>query len=292
MSGGGASQKAAKRARARFEARGDVVWQLTTVPDQSAAKATAEAAAQGADLIVVIGGDGTVAEVAAGLIAGSRRIPLAVIPRGTANVLALNLGIPRDINGAISTALDGIAVPIDAGRLNGQTYLISAGSGSHAEMVAAADRRSKSKWGVLAYPLAWLRKSRGLLDTVSYTVTMDGKTHDIEATMIQVMNCGAVFWRGWEFAPGISPVDGFLDVVVYRATTLADYLTAAAYLLSGAPTETDLVEHWRGKRIQIDADSEVQLQRDGEVAGTSPATIEVEPRAVPIVMPRGGPWAG
>lgn len=265
---------------------------MDTVPDESAAVQAAEAAVRGADLIVVIGGDGTVAEVAAGLIAGSRRIPLAVIPRGTANVLALNLGIPRDIDGAITIALDGTAVPIDAGSLNGQTYLVAAGTGSHAEMVAAANRRLKSKWGVLAYPLGWLRKSRGSLEPVSYTVTMDGETREIEATMIQVMNCGAVFWRGWEFAPGISPVDGVLDVVVYRATTLADYLTAAAYLLRGAPTETDLVEHWRGKRIQIEADPDVRLQRDGEVAGTSPATIEIEPRAVPIVMPRSGPWAG
>jgi YegS/Rv2252/BmrU family lipid kinase len=265
---------------------------VDTVPDGSAAKQAAEAAVRGTDLIVVIGGDGTVAEVAAGLMGGSRRIPLAIIPRGTANVLALNLGIPRDIDGAISIALNGTAVPIDAGSLNGQTYLVAAGTGSHAEMVAAANRRLKSKWGVLAYPLGWLRKSRGSLEPVSYTVTMDGETREIEATMIQVMNCGAVFWRGWEFAPGISPVDGFLDVVVYRATTLADYLTAAAYLLRGAPTETDLVEHWRGKRIQIDADPEARLQRDGEVAGTSPATIEIEPRAVPIVMPRNGPWAG
>lgn len=290
VSGGGESRRAAGRARVRFEGRGHTVRSIRTRPGTHLPDLARQVVAQGAERVVAVGGDGTVTEIAEGLLSSGREVPVAIIPQGTANVLALNLGIPRDIDAAIGAALEGQPIKIDVGWVNERLFLISAATGSHAEMVAAADRRLKSRLGVIAYAVAWL-KSRRSLEPSSYTIAANGHVQHVEATMVQVMNCGAVFQRAWKFAPGISPVDGQLDAIAYRARSVAEYVTAAAYVLRGAPTETDLVDHWRAAQFRIDADPPVRLQRDGEVAGHTPARIHIEPRALPVVVPEASPWA-
>lgn len=268
-----------------------------TGPEVGAARLAERAVEVGADRVVAIGGDGTAAEAAAGLLAADRKVPLAIVAGGTANVLALNLGIPRRLDGAIATAVEGIPVAIDAGRVRelghggGETFLLSVGTGLHAELVARADRASKRRWGVAAYGLAGWKANRATAP-VRYRITCNREVQEIEATMVQVMNCGAIFRTRWEMAPGISPVDGLFDVLVYRAATIPEYLATASHVVRGTPTQTELVEHCRGARVVVEADPPVRLQRDGELAGSSPAEIEVLPRALPIVMPVSGPWAG
>lgn len=263
----------------------------TGVDAPAAMLARAAADRGGTDRVLAVGGDGTVAEAAAGLLEAGRRIPLGVVPRGTANVLALNLGIPRSLAGAVRIAAEGTSVPIDIGRIDGAPFLISVGTGLHAEMVARADRTLKRRWGVAAYGLAGWGAHRSSTP-VRYRLVCDGESVETEATMVQVMNCGALFRTEWELGPGISPVDGVLDVLAYRATTLPQYLTAAAHVVKGTPIGSRLVEHRRATRVTIDADPPVSLQRDGEPAGCSPAEVVIEPRALPVLMPAAGPWAG
>lgn len=262
-----------------------MVWD-PAVGVASAARAAADA---GVERVVAIGGDGTVAEVAAGLLAAGRPAELAILPQGTANVLALNLGLPRLLDDAIAVALDGRSVPLDCGRVNGEVFLLSVGVGLHAEMVARADRESKQRWGVAAYGLAGWRANLSSVP-VRYRIDCDGGTEELEGTMVQVMNCGAVLRREWEFAPGISPMDGILDVLVYRAATLAQYLVAAAHVLRGTPTDTPHVVHRRAARVRVDAEQPVRLQRDGELAGTTPAEITIDPRPIPVVVPVASAW--
>ena len=246
--------------------------------------------ASSADRVIALGGDGTVSEVAAGILAAESGVPLAVVPLGTANILALNLGIPPDPATAVELAAGGDAWPIDIGRVNGEVFLLTVSTGLHAEMVARADRRSKRRWGLVAYGLAGWRANREVAP-VLHRVICDGVAEEFEVTMMQVMNCGAVFRRAWELAPGVSPIDGTLDVLAYRAASIPEYMLAAAQVLRGAPTSTDLVEHRRAARVTIVTDPPVRVQRDGESAGRTPIEVDLLPRALPVVMPQGGPWA-
>jgi len=254
------------------------------------ATAIARRAAVSADRVIAMGGDGTVTEVAAGILAAGGSIPLAVVPLGTANILALNLGIPHDPAAAVKLAVEGDAWPIDVGRVNGEVFLLTVSTGLHAEMVARADRRSKRRWGLVAYGLAgW--KANQEAARVRHRVTCDGVAEEFEVTMMQVMNCGAVFRRAWELAPGVSPIDGRLDVLAYRAASIPEYMLAAAQVLRGAPTSTDLVEHRRAARVTIATDPPLRVQRDGEPAGHTPIEVDLLPRALQVVMPEEGPWA-
>lgn len=267
---------------------GHVVELVPTRPEIPMAQ-TARKAASGGDRLVAVGGDGTVTEVGAGLLTLDRTVPLAIVPHGTANILALNLGVPRDTDEAIDLALNGRVVEIDVGRLNGVPFLLTIGTGVHADLVARADRSAKKKWGIAAYGIAGLQATREARP-VPYTLTLDGEVREIDATMVQVMNCGAVLRRAWECAPGVSPVDGLLDVIAYRAASIPEYLTAVAHIVRGAPTDTELVVHGRAAAVRIETERPVGIQRDGEEAGTTPAKIEVEPRALAVVVGSECPW--
>lgn len=274
-----------------------MAWDLAGPGAAELARAAAE---EGADRIVAIGGDGTALEVAAGLLAAERPVPMAHVPRGTANVLALNLGIPFTLAGAIRSAVGGVVTRMDVGRLatDGGTagpeaapFLLSVGTGLHADIVERADRRAKRRWGAMAYVWAGWRLS-GVAAPVRHRLTIDGEALEVEATMIQVMNCGAmVYRRSWTMGPGITPVDGLLDVVAFRARSRGEYARVATGVVRGAPTATPLVLHRRGARIRIESDLPVRIQRDGEPAGTLPVEIGVETRALPVVVPAGSPWA-
>ncbi len=289
MSGSGAGEKAADRARAALEQRGHAVQAHPTSQDEPTIE-VARRAAQTVERVIAIGGDGTVTDVAAGILAAGGQVPLAVVPVGTANILALNLGIPGHPAAAIDLAVGGRVALIDVGRVNGEIFLLTVSTGLHAEMVARADRDSKRRWGVAAYGVAgW--KANQEVERTRHQVTCDGVSEEFDVTMMQVMNCGAVFRRTWELAPGVSPIDGTLDVLAYSAASIPEYMLAAAQVLRGAPTSTDLVEHRRAARVTIATDPPVRVQRDGEPAGRTPVEIDLLPQALPVVMPPDGPWA-
>ena len=204
-------------------ARGDRIDLLGTGRAIDARTAARKAAESGAERVIAIGGDGTVVEAAAGLLALSDPPPLAIVPQGTANLLALNLGVPHDRESAIQAAFSSEVGRIDCGRANGEPFLIAVGAGVHADVIARADRSSKRRWGVAAYGIAGWHATRGVTP-VRFTIEIDGEEIEIEATTVQVMNVASVIRRGWEFAHGVSPVDGILDVVAHRASTLAEHI--------------------------------------------------------------------
>lgn len=291
MAGRGAGRQAAARLAAVAAARGDSVELLGTGRWIDARTAARKAAESGAERVVAIGGDGTVVESAAGLLALADPPPLAVVPQGTANLLALNLGVPHDRESAIQAAFSREVGRLDCGRANGEPFLIAVGAGVHADVIARADRNSKRRWGVAAYGIAGWHATRGVTPA-PFTIEIDGEELEIEATTVQVMNVASVIRRGWEFARGVSPIDGVLDVVAHKASTLAEQIVTAAAVVRGAPTATALVVHRRGRRVRVAVEPPVTVQRDGEVAGSTPVEIDVLPRALPVVLPEGGPWTG
>ena len=243
---------------------------------------------------MAIGGDGTAIDVASGLLAAERSAPMAFVPCGTANVLALNLGIPTALDAAVTTAVEGVETRVDVGELRAagasEPFLLSVGTGLHAGIVERAGRALKRRVGSLAYVWAGWRELGGT-PLLPHRITIDDEELEVEASMVQVMNMGSVFRRSWSLGPDVTPVDGLLDLLAYRTPTAVGYLRVAARVLQGAPTATDLVLHHRARRVRIEAEPPAKVQRDGELAGETPIELEVRPAALAVVVPSGSPWA-
>ena len=133
---------------------GEPMWLETTPADPGSGQAT-EAARAGVDLVMAAGGDGTVTACAAGL--AGQAVPLAILPAGTGNLLAFNLGIPLDLAQALEVALTGVDRKIDLGNANGRPFVAMAGLGVDAKMLRSTSEAAKKRFGYAAYVAAVLR---------------------------------------------------------------------------------------------------------------------------------------
>lgn len=240
-----------------------------------------EALARGVERVLVSGGDGSVME-AAGALAGTG-VALAVIPGGTGNLLAMNLGIPTDPTEAMRCALTGKAYPMDVGRANGTVFLIMAGMGADAQMIRDADRELKNRLGPLAYfAAAWRSRAR---TRSSYTITVDGRRIRRRAHTVLVANLGRVT-GGVELVPGAAPEGGSLQVAVLRARGLWNLSQVALAAVLGSGQSRGLLEVRRGRKIRIETARPQPVQLDGNESGqTTVLEIEVEPGALQLVRP-------
>jgi diacylglycerol kinase (ATP) len=263
-------------------------WDVLVTKTAGDARRYAEQAlALGVDAVGVYGGDGTVMEVASAL-AGTR-VPLAIFPGGTANVISLELGIPNDpaeacalVSGGRSTMRD-----IDVGRLGDSIFLTRIGMGLDSNVIAATDRDQKDRMGWVAYALNTLRE---LADPKisNYTLTLDGQAIEIEGLMCIVANSG-IFSANTggavlTFAPSISVTDGLLDVMVIRRADVGSLLAVAASIVTGAD-DTEPMPHWQVREAIIQAEPPQSIQLDGEILGPMTVHASVWPRALRVVVP-------
>ena len=240
------------------------------------------------DRLIVCGGDGTVGGVLAAL-AGSA-VTVGIVPGGTGNQLARNLGIPLDTQSAVRVALTGTVVPIDMAVTDRGEWLSQMGGlGLDARMVAEVDARHKGRWGVAAYVFAALRH----LGRHRYRarIRIDGKRPvRRKAATILVVNAGRLLGV-LEPVPGASPVDGALHVGVFKTHTPGQWMRLAAALALQRVEEGPLVEIHRARRIEIDTKEPQPFEIDGEPMETrSHVTFTVVPGAVRVVVPSESVW--
>ena len=243
-------------------------------------------ASDGADRIVAIGGDGTVAAVASALAGGS--LPLAIVPVGSGNVLAEALGIPLDREEALQMARDGGDVRfIDAMRVNGRVAVVNAGVGISSLTVRDVPHGAKLVFGRVAYVMT------GVVKTMSsgaskFRVEIDGRERSLKAIEVSVVNAALTKEKPVFLFPDIHPDDGELDVLVVWAPSVPDFLRKVAEATLGQATLERNVQWSRAQiRVVIDTDRELPVQADGDVVGTTPATIDVLPGAVGVIVPPG-----
>jgi YegS/Rv2252/BmrU family lipid kinase len=246
-----------------------------------------KAVAEGVQRLLVCGGDGSVTE-AADALAGSE-VALAVLPGGTGNLLAVNLGLPTDMQAAMRLALTGEVRPLDVGRANGRVFLIMAGMGLDAHMVRDADRKLKERLGVLAYLVAALRNLSRPANR--YAITIDGRLFHRRAKTVLVANVGRIT-GGLELVPGADPEDGLLDVAILRAQGFWGLaLLAVGTLFGRRPASRSLrgealLEIHRGREIVIETAHPQPVQLDGnEVAPTARLEVHAEPGALRVIRP-------
>lgn len=241
--------------------------------------------------VVAAGGDGTIAEVITGL-AGTG-VPLGVIPQGTANQVASNLGIPADVERAVEVVVNGVPAPMDLGQLgDGRYFALIAGAGWDAEVMSTATRQLKERWGFGAYLIAGLR-SVITPPSASFRITADGQTFEISAATVLLANVGQIFADilpvNFKIGPGVSFSDGLLDVCIFAPRTLPEVATVLWRVASRRYVGDERIIYLQAREISIVADPPVITQLDGDCIGHTPLTARAVPAGVQVLVPPPSP---
>ncbi|MBX6315112.1 MAG: diacylglycerol kinase family lipid kinase, partial [Isosphaeraceae bacterium] len=228
--------------------------------------------------------DGTVSGVAEGLV--GTVIPLGIIPLGTANVLARELGIPVDLEGACALLAGPKALDsIDAMRVDGRHYFTQIGIGIDALMIRDTRTEAKRRFGRWAY--LWTAGTRLLgFQPRRFTLSVDGQALRLRASQIVLANVGTLGQPPLRWGPNIDPRDGRINVCIIRARTAADYARLAWHVVRGRHRQNPNVRYLVAERsIAITAGKPLPVQADGEIIGTTPVAVAVVPRALHVVVP-------
>ena len=247
----------------------------------------AAAIADGADLIIAAGGDGTVSEVVDGM--ANSPVPLAILPGGTANVLAHEVGLRRSVQGAARQIGECVPSRVSLGKIEtadgeARHFLLMAGAGFDAEIIRDLDPGLKGHFGKLSYFLGGLgHLGRGLreLEAVS-----DGRRQRCSFALIsKVRNYGGDF----EIAQEVRLQDDSFEVVLFEGRNSWRYLRYLAGVATRQLGRTPGVHSFRAEKVVVrPIDKDVYLQADGELVGKLPATISIVPDALSLLLPARG----
>ncbi len=269
-----------------LRAAGWAIEKKTTEGPGDATRLAREAVAAKQDTVIVAGGDGTVNEALQGL-AGQRGTALAVLPGGTVNVWATELGAKEDAVKVAQQIANGHRRTVDLGRVNDRYFLMMASAGFDAETNATvADtpvlKQVKRRTGPLAYALATLvtfRHFRGR----RVVIDIDGVSIERRALMIIVGNT-RLYGGLAEITYRAQADDGFLDVCVLGGHGPLDLAKRLLSVLLRRHQADDEIDYRKARRVVLDPAKPLRIQADGEDIGTTPATFQVYPDALDVIV--------
>lgn len=259
--------------------------ELTQGPGD-AGRLAREAVAAGFRTVVAGGGDGTVNEVVNGLTAaGNPDVTLGLLPLGTMNVFAAELGIPGNrIGRAWEIIAAGHHRQVDLARANGRGFVQMAGIGFDAQAVSEVDWEMKKNFGPLSYLIAAARVASRELPRLLVTAD-DGQTH--EGCFVLVGN-GRFYGGPFNVFREAVLDDGLLDVIVCDSVTHLDLLRYFPNILLGTHLELEGVEFFHARRLTVRPahDGErVPYEIDGEIAGHAPVDFDLQPGVLRVLVP-------
>lgn len=266
------------------------LWLETTAEDPGSGQ-TREALERGADVVLAHGGDGTVRAVAE-VLAGSGT-SLGLLPAGTGNLLARNMDATLDdIEGSVRIALTGDDRAVDVGWMrfddkdDERAFLVMAGFGFDAEVMANAPEGLKARVGPMAYVVAGLARFNGRRVRVRLRID-DGEMRSRRIRTIVVGNCGKLL-GGVVLMPDAELDDGILDVVAIAPTGVVGWAAVAGRVITRQRRGHHRVEHWRGRSMRFAADEPLEAQLDGDPVGRATRLdVRVDHGALLVRVPLG-----
>jgi diacylglycerol kinase (ATP) len=236
---------------------------------------------QGAELVFSWGGDG-MARRCIDELAGTPA-SLAVVPAGTSNLLATNLGVPRDIEAAVAIGLHGERRCLDVGRFNDERFAVMAGAGFDAAMIRDADAL-KDRMGRVAY--MWSGSRNLGSESFEARIKVDGVPwYQGIASCILLGNVGELF-GGVQVFPDAQPDDGQLELGIVTAENAVQWSRTLARTLSGDPSRSPFVRTTRAQKVKVTLDRPVLYELDGgDRRKVSSFKVKVEPGALRICVP-------
>ena len=292
-SGGGLSESRWARVRGELaDGLGELDSAFTTAPRDATEIARREALG-GRKLILALGGDGTISEVADGVLAAGAgaTVDIGLIPRGTGGDLRRTLELPEEIAAAAQRVRQAQARPIDAGRVRyrgadgGEAvrhFINVASFGFSSAVALRANTSTKRFGGKVAFLGATLRELFAH-DNHDIWLTIDGQERRRSRVMMAALGNGRFFGGGMKICPDARLDDGVFDLVTVGDLTTAQVVANIGRLFSGTHLELEQVNHARITRLHaepVEADVRIALEMDGETPGHLPATFEILPGAL------------
>lgn len=289
--GAGGGQVALETLRRRvggaFAARGVPFDLFQASSSEEGLAVTRTAAARGYRAVAAVGGDGTVSVALRG-VAGSG-VPVAIIPFGTGNQLALNFDIPHSLEDSVRVAVEGKATDIDLAHANGELFALMAGAGLDAEIMADATAELKSRLGFAAYLYSGLKNVIGH-PGANFRILADDQEVQVRASMVLLANASQLgagpLPVEFRMAPGASFQDGLIDVCIYAPRNLPEVARLLWRVTRNQVGSDDQMIFFQTRRVRIEADPPVAIEIDGEPRGETPIEAEVAPLAARILVPR------
>lgn len=245
-----------------------------------AAKAAVE---RGFDIIVAVGGDGTLNEVVAGVSEFEERPKIGLIPMGTTNDFARAVKIPRDINAAVDIILKGDSIPVDVGLANDRYFINIAAGGRITELTYEVPSKLKTMLGQLAYYL----KGIEMLPSVKATkmrIEYNDEVFDDDAMMFLIGLSNSV--GGFEkLAPDASINDGKFTVFILKKCNIAEFVRLVTLAVRGDHLKDPHIIYTKADHVKVSSESRVLLNLDGEYGGDAPAIFQNLKRHIELFVP-------
>lgn len=254
------------------------VWFETTEDDPGHGQ-TLEALANGADLILACGGDGTVRACGAALAGGT--VPLGLLPAGTGNLLARNLDLPRDLSDAVSVLASGATRSIDVVYLDDQAFLVMSGSGFDALLFEETSDQLKDTVGWAAYVVAGFR-AIGRARRADLRIDVDGDVRHLRAVGAVIGNVGTLT-AGIELMSDAEADDGCMHAAVMVPVRVRDWVGLGARLLARAPSHPYQLRHLSGRSITLSWERSMPAELDDDlIPDRDRLTYSIRPRSLQV----------
>lgn len=225
------------------------------------------------DLVIAVGGDGTLNEVVSGIAKFEDRPKVGLIPMGTTNDFARAVHIPRDITKAVDIILKGDSIPVDIGLMNDDRYFINiAGGGRLTELTYEVPSKLKTVLGQMAYYLKGIEMIPSIRSS-RVRIEYDGQVFDDSAMMFLIGLTNSV--GGFEkLAPDASINDGKFTLLILKELNMAEFIRVASLALRGEHLSDPHVIYAKASKITVTTKERVLLNLDGEYGGVLPAVFE------------------
>ncbi len=232
------------------------------------------------DLIIAYGGDGTIHQVLEPAL--DLQLPVAVLPAGTANVLARELSIPRDPTRALRLLKEGTRTRIRLGKSGPNYFHLMAGVGLDSQVIDQTSSALKRRFGVGSYWLAGLRAYRHL-PLEPFEIYLDGRS--AEATFAVISN-SRLYGGHLQLAPDADVTEDCLDICLFTSRDRKRYVTYLLRVLTGGHVKLPDVHYVKARHISVRGKDSIPVQMDGEIIGTLPMDFSVARRSVEVFVPR------
>lgn len=249
-----------------------------------ATSAAMEAVKREFDIVIAVGGDGTLNEVVAGISQFEKRPKLGLIPMGTTNDFARAVRIPRKIEEAVDIIIKGDSIPVDVGLINNERYFINIAAGGRiTELTYEVPSKMKTMLGQLAYYLKGIEMIPSIKAT-HMKIDIDGEVFEGNAMMFL---CGLTNSVGGfeKIAPDASINDGLFTVMVLKECSIADFIKIASLALRGEHLNDSHLIYRKASIVKVSSDEDVHLNLDGEYGGDAPAVFQNLKQHIEVFVP-------